>query len=296
MNVKERSHRTPERVDWANVELPETWADRMTRHPLSALINMLRHPFRKRRKIVLPEHLPGRDRIPKYALLEFHHLPNGNYSDRVSRGYITGFERSMLGAMPWLRGRIAEDLADHDVVLDIGSGGGKTVNHLRSKGHSEVWGLEPSPYLLRHACRDYPEDRFVQGVMEDIPFGSEYFDAVSVSFVLHEMPPHYIRKGLAEIWRVLKPGGRLLVGEPSPAHYRSGLLEAIQRWGWRGLYFRTLSRKLHEPYIRAWHGMDFAAALEAQGFKVLTVDEGMPVKYWVIEKTDAAENPAPSPP
>jgi hypothetical protein len=95
LEAVERTHG----VDWANLTLPDTWPDQLNlRNPVS-IARLLTYLFRKRQKVVIPRDLPGVEGIPEYVLQEFHNLPNGNYSDVLTRGYITGFDASMLGQM-----------------------------------------------------------------------------------------------------------------------------------------------------------------------------------------------------
>jgi SAM-dependent methyltransferase len=278
------SVRDPEPENWADVSLPDAWADEDSHRGLRGALRIIRRVFGKRGKVQLPEGVPGVERIPRYALLEFHHLPNGNYSKRLTRGYIRGFEASMLGEMKRVRRQMATDLSDARSVLDVGCGGARMAGHLMGEGREDVWGIDPSPYMLNAASENWPELNLKQGVMEALPFPDQRFDGVSVIFVFHEMPPPYARQGLAEIARVLRPGGRLVVAEPSPTHYDASFLESLRRFGWRGGYFNVLAHLVHEPFVRAWHGMDFPHEADKQGLTVVSQKEGMPIKYWLLEK------------
>jgi len=50
-----------------------------------------------------------------------------------------------------------------------------------------------------------------------LPFVNNAFDVVLSSFVLHHLPADVKRAGLREVWRVLKPGGRLMLVDFDPA-------------------------------------------------------------------------------
>ncbi|MFW5969488.1 MAG: class I SAM-dependent methyltransferase [Halofilum sp. (in: g-proteobacteria)] len=274
-----------EPYDWAHMELPDAWPDRATlRHP-GTVLAVIRHILGKRGKVRLPEGTPGAERIPRYVLQEFHGLPNGNYSRRFTHGYLKGFERSMLGELDRARAAMARRLRDCGAVLDLGCGGGRTGAAARAHGVPEVWGVDPSPYLLQHAAIAWPDIRFLQGTLEEIPLPDQRVDGVMVNFVFHEIPPAYLRRGLAEIARVLRPGGVFVLAEPSPLQANRSTRWLVRRYGWRGLYFRTLVRMVHEPFIDAWHRFDVPEEAATHGFVTEEVVEGMPIKRWVLRRT-----------
>jgi demethylmenaquinone methyltransferase/2-methoxy-6-polyprenyl-1,4-benzoquinol methylase/phosphoethanolamine N-methyltransferase len=67
---------------------------------------------------------------------------------------------------------------------------------------------------------------FRAGVVEDLPFPDASFDVVLSSLMVHHLPGDELkRRGFAEMRRVLKPGGRLLVVDFEPPASR--LLKAL---------------------------------------------------------------------
>ncbi len=274
-------------IDWANAELPKTWPDAapwwrpaMLRQVLPRLLG------RRRGKVRLPEPMPGLQLIPKYLLQEFHNLPNGNYSDRATSGYLHGFDRVMLGSMRQGRRRVAQSLRGAVRALDVGSGGGHLAVEMRQVGIDDVWALEPSPYLLRHAARRHAGIRWWQALAEDTRLPDAHFDAVGVSFVLHEIPPHYLRRFCAELRRITRPGARLAILEPSPLQWFNGAAWMWRYHGWRGLYFRWLAGFVHEPFLGAWHTLDFPALLREHGFETVLDESGCPTRFLVARRGD----------
>ncbi|HEB51956.1 MAG TPA: class I SAM-dependent methyltransferase [bacterium] len=278
----------PEPRDWARLELPPTWADELDLGSVRGLRRFFRILRGKRRPVELPPGMPGADLIPNYVRQEFHNLPNGNYSRKITRGYSKGFDISMLGVMRRLRRRMAKDLLaapGRDGLLDVGTGSGRLAAAIHARGGRDVWGLDPSPYLLQHAARSHPEVRFVQGLAEDLPFADERFCGIGVCFVLHEMPPKQVRAALREMHRTLRPAGRLVIVEPSPEQLQPWrLTDVLPLRGWRRVYYRALARRVFEPFVPAWHKLDKVDLLRAAGFEVLDDVHGMPTCRWVARK------------
>ena len=271
--------------EWAHIELPDTWPDRQRDGRPLSLPQVLRYALsRRRQRVALPEQMPGRDRIPKYVLQEFHGVPNGNYSNCITRGYVRGFEASMLGEMRRVRAMLVEQLNQCESVLDVGCGSARNAAALRAAGVPDVWGMDVSPYMLRHAASDHDGIKLLQGLAEDIPSPDQRFDGASVVFLFHEMPPRSVSQALSELARVLRPGGTLVVAEPSPLQMRLSGWQLWRRFGWRGLYFRRLMHSVHEPFLKAWHGMDFATEARSRGFEVLEERCGVPVRSWVLRR------------
>ncbi|HRG50019.1 MAG TPA: class I SAM-dependent methyltransferase [Pseudomonadales bacterium] len=276
--------------DWRNIELPDTWPDKLNlRHPRDLwrfIQNLLGWNIQP---IQLPHDLPFAEKIPKYILQEFHNLPNGNYSRRFTRGYITGFNKVMLGEIGKSHAKIAAQLIQDSAVragsaLDAGCGGGGLAGALHQAGVSEVWGLDPSPYLLKHAAQDWPSVNFVHGIAENTGFPDARFNAITACFLLHEIPPRYIEQCLQEWARILKPKGWLAFCEPSPLQIQQKPLTLLRKYGWRGLYFYVLAKKLHEPFLLAWHKQDIPALLKQHGFEVVSHEIGVPMRHVLARK------------
>jgi len=98
-------------------------------------------------------------------------------------------------------------------VLDVGCGEGRFMRALSARG-AQVVGVDPTETLLRFARERDPATRLVRGVAETLPFRSESF-ALVVSYVTLVDIVGY-RVAVAEMARVLRPSGRLLVATISP--------------------------------------------------------------------------------
>ncbi len=109
------------------------------------------------------------------------------------------------------------------VVLDAGCGAGGNADFLRRYG--AVVGLDLAPIALRLAQRRVP-GRLQRGSVLALPYRDESFDLVTSFDVLYHRAVIDETAALRESWRVLKPGGRVLLRLPayqwlSSSHDRS---------------------------------------------------------------------------
>ena len=104
-------------------------------------------------------------------------------------------------------------------ILDVGCGtGGVTIPAGQRVGTTgKAAGIDPAPEMIavaqHKAHRKGLEIDFRIGVIEALPFPDASFDVVTASLMMHHLPEHLQVRGLAEIYRVLKPGGRLLIAD-----------------------------------------------------------------------------------
>lgn len=91
-------------------------------------------------------------------------------------------------------------------ILDLCCGGGQAIAALLEVS-PHVTGLDASPTSLERAKKQFPQVQFVRGLAEKLPFAGAQFDLVHSSAALHEMTPAQRQEILAEVFRVLKPGG-----------------------------------------------------------------------------------------
>jgi SAM-dependent methyltransferase len=111
-----------------------------------------------------------------------------------------------------LRGNIAPGM----VVLDAGCGYGRNLVHLLREGckiyalDGDADGLEHVRKLSASLSTGLPAENFQVGLVEKMPFPDDLADVVICNSVLHfSRDEKHFRTMLAELWRVLKPGGML---------------------------------------------------------------------------------------
>jgi SAM-dependent methyltransferase len=101
------------------------------------------------------------------------------------------------------------ELSEEDSLLDAGCGSGFFSSMAIEKG-ADVVGVDASTGLLRVARRRNPKNNFLEEDLEVLPFKDGSFDVVT-GFNSFQYAGSF-EKALAEAKRVVKPGGRLVLG------------------------------------------------------------------------------------
>jgi ubiquinone/menaquinone biosynthesis C-methylase UbiE len=103
-------------------------------------------------------------------------------------------------------------------VLDVGCGTGEVTLRAKTRAkEGKAYGIDPAPEMIavarKKALQRKLEIDFRVGVIEALPFPDASLDVVTSSLMMHHLPEELKVRGLAEIYRVLKPGGRLLIAD-----------------------------------------------------------------------------------
>ena len=120
------------------------------------------------------------------------------------------------------------DLQAGERALDVGCGTGTlAMDAQRRVGKTGfVAGIDPGArqiaYAQAKATRRNLPIEFRVGVIEQLPYPDQSFDVVFSTLMMHHLPPVTKRQGLAEIARVLKPEGRLVIADFSRKQDRRG--------------------------------------------------------------------------
>ncbi len=108
-----------------------------------------------------------------------------------------------------------------DRVLDIGSSSGYLVRMLAGAAgpSGAVTGIDPSEAAIAAARRRAPANvTFLTGVAQDLSaFPDASFDVVTSTLAIHHVPARKRQDAFREMYRVTRPGGRLLVADLDPS-------------------------------------------------------------------------------
>jgi len=131
-------------------------------------------------------------------------------------------------------------------ILDVGCGKGRFARVFREQQpEAEIWGVDISEEMLRFVPEGIPTR---PGSMTELPFDSEWFDGAYATESLEHAVE--IDKAVAEICRVVKPGGRIAIIDKNAEQW--GRLETPEweRWFSRKELERLLARDCREVSSR----------------------------------------------
>lgn len=97
-------------------------------------------------------------------------------------------------------------------ILDVGTGTGDFLAVLKNVfPQAEFTAIDPLEASLNEAATKFPEVRFQKMVAEKLEFDDDSFDVAAISMALHHLSD--FGAALAEMKRVVKPGGWIIVNE-----------------------------------------------------------------------------------
>ena len=136
-------------------------------------------------------------------------------------------------------------------VLDVGCGKGRFARvFLEQEPEAELWGLDLSEEMLRFV----PEGIHTRaGSMTDLPFEADFFDAAYATESLEHAVE--VERAVAEICRVVKPGGRIVVIDKNAEHWGRLKTPEWERWFTRKELERLLARdcrQVSSRFISYW--------------------------------------------
>ncbi len=134
--------------------------------------------------------------------------------DRIGSGY-----NRTRKADPYLLGRMLHHLAPqpNGQYLDVGCGTGNYTNALAQQGF-KLTGVDPSEAMLTKAWMQSANINWLKGKAENLDLPKQFFDGINASLTIHHWDD--LAQAFRELYRVLKPGGKLVVFTSTPAQMR----------------------------------------------------------------------------
>jgi SAM-dependent methyltransferase len=185
--------------------------------------------------------------------VEPHEATRRSY-DAVAAAYADGL-RDELGGKPLDRALLAallEQMPTGAPVGDLGCGPGHVTGWLAARGAIAV-GVDLSPGMIELARREQPGAEFRLGDLLSLPAADGEFGALIAFYSIIHLAPGELPAALAEMYRVLRPGGLALIAFHIGAEVRH-----FSEW---------LGHDVDVDF-RFCQPQDVAAALEATGFTV----------------------------
>lgn len=185
-----------------------------------------------------------------------------SYADQV---------RDALAGEPYLRASLTlfADLVRADgegPVADVGCGPGHFTAYLHRLG-IDTFGIDLSPGMIAVARRDHPDLRFEVGSMTDLDLADASVAGVFAFWSLIHVPDEAVPTVLAHFWRVLRPGGPLLLG------FHVGDTSRLKTQGYGGHPMKVHVHRRQPGQVAAWL-RDTGFTVEAQ--LLLDPDESVP--------------------
>ena len=201
---------------------------------------------------------------PYYQTQNFHGIENGYLTSSAAVTYDAVTQYVLPPNENWIRQGVVDAVVGKPKrIVDLGCGTGSTTILLReSFPEAEIIGLDLSPYMLaiadRKARRLNYNIQWLHGLAEATNLPDNSFDLVTASLLFHETPPHITVAILNECYRLLVPGGQVIILD--------GNQKTLRQTPW-------LTNIFEEPYIQDYAEGNLDGWLGAAGFSSIRTEE-----------------------
>ncbi len=295
-----RSMENLEKIDWQEAEaglypmsqlFEAPWLEWAKKYPLVWLDMPQTWERRKNNKTrEIPKNVNEED-YPNYYLQNFHHQTDGYLSEHSAEIYDLQVEILFNGTADSMRRRILAPLkmglkkhmtknSKKVKVLDIATGTGRTLQQIQSAlPEVELYGLDLSGSYLKQASK-YLSSRngdlvqLTKGNAEKMPYSSSSFQALTCVFLFHELPRVARQNVLNECFRLLEPGGTLVLADSIQVEDSPKFMPIMENF----------HKIFHEPYYRDYIIDDINLRLEESGFNSISSESHFMTKVWKANK------------
>jgi ubiquinone/menaquinone biosynthesis C-methylase UbiE len=214
-----------------------------------------------------------------YSEQNFHGIEGGYLTHSAAVTYDPITQYALPPNETWVRQSLLDAIrVKPRRILDLGCGTGSTTLMLKKVfPQAEIVGLDLSPHMLVMA--EYKAKKadlaihWRHGKAEDTQFEAASFDLITASLLCHELPPKISEAMLKESFRLLKPGGEMIVLD--------GTQKLLRQTEW-------LNQIFEEPYIQSYAEEDIEAWFGRAGFRQIQSEE-----FWWLHQVTRGIKPLP---
>lgn len=233
-----------------------------------------------------------RERFPPYYRRTFHWQTDGYFSDHSAEVYELGVELLFRGTADVMRrqvippiSRLVREKGPALKVLDVACGTGRTLHQL-AVAHPKLrlHGVDLSPAYVKFAreqLRDVAELTLAVDNAERLPWADATFDALTCVYLFHELPRNARRNVVREMFRVVKPGGVVVIEDAAQPGDSPELADVLH----------TFPREFHEPFFDDYLEDDIGAMLAAHGFDVVSSEPHLVAKVVTAVRSPHGHGP-----
>ena len=291
-----RRHERLHATDLANVEAGLYPRELLFGFPIAAYMRAFPRLLLDSRRVVKRQRrgdwrdVPDVDkhRFPAYYRRTFHWQTDGYFSDHSAEVYDLGVELLFRGTADVMRRQIIPPITrfvreagvplERMRLLDIGCGTGRALRMLATTHPTlRLYGVDLSPFYIKRARQllaDVTDLSLATENGEELPFADATFDVVTSVYMFHELPRNARRRVIAEMARVVRPGGLVVIEDSAQLADSPELGEAL----------KTFPVDFHEPFYRDYLEDDLAALLAERGFEVVSSEAHLVARVVVARR------------
>ncbi len=231
-----------------------------------------------------------KERFPPYYRRTFHWQTDGYFSEHSAEVYEIGVELLFRGTADVMRRQVIPPItqlvrevggAERMRLLDVGCGTGRTLHQLAiTHPAMRLHGADLSPAYIKKArerLADVDELTLAVENGERLPWADATFDVVTSTYMFHELPRKARRNVCREMWRVLRPGGLVVIEDSAQVSESPELADVLHGF----------PAEFHEPFYADYLRDDLAALLAEIGFDAQTTAPHLVAKVVTARKPRA---------
>ncbi|HEU4729918.1 MAG TPA: class I SAM-dependent methyltransferase [Kofleriaceae bacterium] len=210
-------------------------------------------------------------RFPAYYRRTFHWQTDGYFSEHSAEIYELGVEVLFRGTADVMRRQIVPPVtrfvraaggADSVRLLDVACGTGRTLHQVAQAHPSlRLYGVDLSPPYVRIARKRLAHVGELSLAVENaeaLPYADATFDVATSVYLFHELPRNARRNVARELFRVVRPGGLVVIEDSAQLSESSEIAGAL----------RAFPAEFHEPFYDDYLEDDVGDLLREVGFAI----------------------------